>query len=239
MRRNPTTKRPNPALTSAAPTFAIFSFSSIQDSAFAMQRPCVWHWRTPQFTGNHIVDLYTLKMLKPELFTAARGKYQTTSLRKLLLMKNPIPPLDCLWNAAIHTSTVHPQLVHDAKRAAGLPVQPTEYFEIPVDKLKGFPVCIYYLPPPGLVMKLRIAWNAVMYWLGCTSLLSHTGYERLDLDNWLSLPSMPEDTVRCYEQWASEMRAGGSPQVLTYQSVPHVFVKGAIPVEGLSIIKCE
>uniref|UniRef100_A0A7S2H109 Uncharacterized protein n=1 Tax=Haptolina brevifila TaxID=156173 RepID=A0A7S2H109_9EUKA len=201
--------------------------------------PCVWHWRTPQFTGNHIVDLYKLKMLKPELFTTSKGKYETTSARKLLLMNNPIPPLDCLWNAAIHTSTVHPQLVHDAKRAAGLPVQPTEYFEIPVDKLREFPCCIYHLPTPTLRMKLRIVWNVLMYRLGWKGLILHTDYEALDFDNWLSLEEMPPSTVATYEQWANEMKAGKLPQVLTYQNVPHVFVKGAIPVEGLKIIRCE
>jgi hypothetical protein len=169
---------------------------------------CVWHWRTPQFVGSHIVDLYKLKMLKPELFTSASGKYETTSVRKMLLMNNPIPPLDCLWNAAIHTSTVHPQIVHDAKRAAGLPVQPTEYFEIPVDKLREFPVCIYHLPPPALVMKLRIVWNALMYKLGWKRLLMHTSYEPFNFDHWQSLEEMPADTMKCYRAWAEEMRAG-------------------------------
>jgi len=204
-----------------------------------MRKPCVWHWRTPHFQGRHIVDLYTLKMLKPELFAASASKYQTTSLRKMLLMRNPIPPLDCLWNSAIHTSTVHPQLVHDAKRAAGLPVEPVEYFEIPVDKLRDLPVCIYHLPPPGLVMKLRIAWNALVFALGWKRMLLHTGYEPLDFERWQSLAAVPADTVRCYESWGAEMRAGKSPQVLTYQSVPHVFVKGAIPIDGLKIIRCE
>ena len=199
---------------------------------------CVWHWRAPNFTGKHIVDLYTLKKLKPELFASATSKYETTSLRKLLLMNNPIPPLNCLWNAAIHTSTVHPQIVHDAKRAAGLPVQPTEYFQIPVDNLRDFPVCIYHLPPPDPTMKMRILWNVSVYRLGLSGLMSHADYEPLDFDNWRSLEAMPQDTMQCYEQWAAEMRAGKSPQVLTYQSVPHVFVKGAIPVDGLEVIEC-
>jgi len=201
--------------------------------------PCVWHWRTPHFTGNHIVDLYSLRKLKPELFTAATGKYETTSNRKMLLMNNPIPPLDCLWNAAVHTSTVHPQLVHDAKRRAGLPVQTTEYFEIPVDKLRELPTCIYHLPPPSPKVYLGMAWNALMYRVGLSWLLLHSGYEPLDFDNWLSLEEVPHDTVDSYQAWGEEMRAGKSPQVLTYKSVPHVFVKGAIPVDGLKIIKCD
>lgn len=206
---------------------------------FATADRCVWHWRTPQFTGDHIIDLYTLKRLKPELFAAAAEKYETTSLRKMHLMNNPIPPLGCLWNAAVHTSTVHPQLVHDAKRAAGLPVQPTEYFEIPVEKLRAFPTCLYHLPPPSPKLFGRIAWNALMHRLGAASALSHADYERLDVDRWRSLPAMPQDTLRSYEAWAAEARAGKAPQVLTYKSVPHVFVKGAIPVEGLSVIRCE
>jgi hypothetical protein len=84
--------------------------------------------------GSRGIAADTLRSIKPELFDASTTKYDTTSARKLILKNNPIPLLNIFWNAAIHTSTVHPQLIHDAKRAVGLPVQPMEYFEIPVEK---------------------------------------------------------------------------------------------------------
>ena len=122
------------------------------------------------------MDLYTLREKRPDLFDSSVDKYQTTSARKLLLMNNPIPKLNIYWNAAIHTSTVHPQMVHDAKRAAGLSVKPVGYFEIPVSRL---PEPIYYMPSYTLSNKLRIVWNVVCFRLGLTALLLQSEYEWL------------------------------------------------------------
>ena len=64
-------------------------------------------------------------------------------------------------------------------------------------------------------------------------------YEPFPNESYTALEAMPEETVRLYKQWGDEMRAGGKPQVLTYQSVPHVFVKGRIPIDDLEVIKIE
>merc|ERR1712100_222588 len=82
----------------------------------------VYHWKAKDFRGGSIVDLYTLKKRSPELFEGQSAKYQATSARKYVLSNTIIPNLGCLWNAAIHTSTIHPQLILDAKRRHGLPV---------------------------------------------------------------------------------------------------------------------
>ena len=50
---------------------------------------------------------------------------------------------------------------------------------------------------------------------------------------------MPAQTLKHYEAWGAELKAGGAPQVLTYIEVPHMFIKGAVPIEGLKLIKIE
>lgn len=207
---------------------------------------CVWHWKAPQFTGRHIVDLYTLQKLRPELFDKQQAKYTTTSARKMLLMRNPIPKLNCYWNAAVHTSTVHPQKIHDAKRAAGLPVETVEYFEIPVDKLRAFPVVEWKFPESKWDLILTVVVNAAIFGLSklpmCGFLarfLLRSQYVDMDFDNWRSLDEVPPTTLKMYELWAAQYKEGKAPQVLTYQGVPHVFVQGAIPIDDLKIIKID
>ena len=199
---------------------------------------CIWHWKAPNFMGTHIVDLYTLRMLSPERFKAASAKYLTTTLRRLLLVNNPIPILDVIWNEAIHTSTVHPQKIHDAKRAAGVPVDPIEYFEIPVEKLKEHEAVVWS-PDSGLWLKLTVILNVLLRALGLTRWLVQSDYARLDINTWRALEAVPEPTLRAYKAWGEEIRAGGAPQILTYINVPHVFVKGSIPIEGLKVIRIE
>ena len=95
------------------------------------------------------------------------------------------------------------------------------------------------MPLESLMMKLRIVYNAVVFKLGLTSLLLTGDYEPFPTEGYTSLAAMPEETLRMYKVWGDEQRAGGEPQVLTYQGVPHVFVKGTIPIEGLEVIKID
>ena len=95
------------------------------------------------------------------------------------------------------------------------------------------------MPSYTLSNKLRIVWNVVCFRLGLTALLLQSEYEWLEFDNWHSFDEMPAETVRHYTEWGNELQAGASPQVLSYIGVPHVFVKGAIPIEGLRVIRIE
>ena len=70
------------------------------------------------------------------------------------------------------------------------------------------------------------------------SILFQQEYRWLD-SSYRSMDKMPEQTLKAYEAWGAEARAGGEPQVLTYMGVPHVFVKGAIPVDDLKVIKVK
>jgi len=103
----------------------------------------------------------------------------------------------------------------------------------------SFPVVVYDMPAATLFMKLRMVFNVILFRLGLTRFLLRSEYSWMDFDGWRALDAVPAETMRAYDQWADELRAGGSPQVLTYYGVPHVFVKGAVPIDDLKVIKVE
>jgi hypothetical protein len=208
----------------------------------------VYHWKTKDFRGGSIVDLYTLRARMPELFEGQSAKYQTTSVRKHILANTMIPNLGCLWNAAVHTSTVHPQIILDAKRRHGLPIDNAlvgqQYFTIPVQKLLDDPkvqrMVHWDFPNPTPMTLLGFAlnvqqlrgvlgqWNAQDFQVLDQHYLDHTFANRTALS--------PHSEV-VYAKWGAAFRNGEAPQVLTYQGMPHVLVLGEIETDGLEIIE--
>ena len=203
---------------------------------------CVWHWRTKTFRGDHILDLYSTQAAYPELFDGYKAKYETTIMRRFML-GIAHPKLGKLWNEVIHTSTIHPQLVADAKRSCGIPHEPTDYFVIPVERLRelGLRCALWTYPPLGLYRKGQMFTNNLLHKLGVgpDGLLGQDVYEWLDFDNYRSLDTMPEYAMNKYRGWGAEIKEGKHPQILTYDGVPHLFVDGKIPTEGLEVITVD
>lgn len=229
-----------------------------------MASKVVYHWKANNFKGSKIVDLYTLQKELPQLFSGAAAKYETSSARKRMLKNTPVPNLGCIWNAAIHTSTIHPQLIVDAKRKFGLPtgLEPTEeggaamtgeYFKIPVQQLLDSPkvskMVHWNFPPMTGKTKLGMAANCLLKWFdGCfsgvnTLLFNRRDYPVLDhayLDKeFKNLDALPAWTAEMYKQWGEELKQGKEPQILTYIGCPHVLVKGEIDVTNLEVIKVQ
>ena len=75
--------------------------------------------------------------------------------------------------------------------------------------------------------------------VGPDGLLGQDVYEWLDFDNYRSLDTMPEYAMNKYRGWGAEMKEGKHPQILTYDGVPHLFVDGKIPTEGLEVITVD
>ena len=210
-------------------------------TALGSQR-CVWHWRTKTFKGEHIMDLHSIKATYPELFDGYKAKYETSAIRKLML-NFAHPKLGKLWNGVIHTSTIHPQLVADAKRSCGIPHESTDYFVIPIERLRelGMPCALWTYPPLGVGRKAQMIANSVLHGIGVGPnwLLGQDAYKWLDYDGYRSLDVMPEYCMNQYRRWGAEIKEGKHPQILTYDGVPHLFIDGKVPTEGLEVITVD
>jgi len=213
----------------------------------------VYHWKASNFTGKKIVDLHTLHERMPELFSGAKAKYETSFSRKTILMHTAIPNIGCSWNSAIHTSTIHPQLILDAKRKYGLSTgledgaMTGEYFVIPVQKLLDAQdvnkMVHWNFPSMGMCAKLGFLLNCGLKYLGSWCLLNRGDFPVLDQkyldEEFKQLESVPEATELLYKQWGEDIKSGKKPQILTYMLCPHVLVQGEIDIEGLEVIRVK
>lgn len=210
----------------------------------------VYHWKAKDFLGSSIVDLYTLQTRSPELFAGQNAKYGTTSVRKHILAKTMIPHLGCLWNAAIHTSTIHPQRILEAKRRHGLPVTSSmvsqDYFVIPVERLLDDPkvekMVHWDFPELSPATLLGFVLNGSHFggvfgeWNTGDFPVLDREYLETTFANRLELSPHAE---AAYAKWGEAFAAGQEPQVLTYQGMPHVLVRGEIDTAGLETITVE
>lgn len=209
----------------------------------------VYHWKATNFSGSSIIDLYTLKQRMPDLFEGQNAKYGTTAVRKHILSNTMIPNLDgCLWNGAIHTSTIHPQHIIDAKRKHGLPVGGElvgrEYFVIPVQKLLNDPKVekmVHWNFPQiakttmlGFVLNTKLLGHVFGEWNKQDFPVLDQEYLETTFENRVALSPQAEEA---YASWGEATEKGETPQVLTYIGMPHVLVRGEIDIEGLEIIR--
>mmetsp|Transcript_38236 Transcript_38236/g.51766 ORF Transcript_38236/g.51766 Transcript_38236/m.51766 type:complete len:165 (+) Transcript_38236:261-755(+) len=164
-----------------------------------------------------------------------------------MLTNNIVPNLGCLWNGAVQTSTIHPQAIVDAKRRHGIPVgEITEYFVIPVQRLLNDPdvkkMAHWNFPAMTPVRKLGFLFNMQQFggFFGTWNVDDWPVLDQHYLDTTFeNLSELTPFAEESYKEWGESYARGETPQVLTYQGLPHVFVLGEINIDGLDVIKVQ
>jgi len=106
-----------------------------------MPKTYIYHAKKPDFVGDRLYPLNTLKGRLPEVYAGAVKKYEGREW----LMDVKISTLNALWNDVIHFSLMHPSLIHETLSNIGFEHHKysREWFEVPVEDILKLPAVIY------------------------------------------------------------------------------------------------
>ena len=167
--------------------------------------PSLFHFVPDRMVGTVLYPLNALKDREPEAWRREVAKYEG---REQVLEK-PIPPLGCLWNDALHFSTVHPSLVVAELKAVGLEPLRRRFFELDAELLD---------PERTVIFLNRRSEADESQWLP------------FDPARLAGLTDLTEPTRRYYRECAA---LGKRP--LLYGYLPHVLFRGELETRSLPV----
>ncbi|GCE51024.1 hypothetical protein EI42_04992 [Thermosporothrix hazakensis] len=176
--------------------------------------PAIYHCCSPALQGDTLYPLNMLKELYPALYDREIQKYNDTPARKKLPSLR-IPRLNCLWNDVIFCLPLHPYYIYHELQYRSIPVSPDKAFlRIPLEYIRDLPTAIYYDsigPSPETILEEKVEW--------------------LDHSNYRELSTVPQQTLDWYDLLVQRKLQRGF-----FSGIPHILVKGAIPIQGLQVI---
>lgn len=177
----------------------------------------VYHMVPKNMSGNYLMPLNRLKDLDENLYAQYNSKYDDHPDRAFL-MERKIPVLNCLWNDAVHFSTLHPHLIYKELKKLDLNLKnDLKFYKIPIDDLEGNDNVLYHYDKK--------------YYDGPESPIAIENIELLEIDDYVELSRVPEDTLQYFhEEIKNDNRMG------MFHFVPHVLSKGKVPVTGAEVI---
>ena len=178
----------------------------------------VYHMVPKNMSGNYLMPLNRLKDLDENLYAQYNSKYDDHPERAFLLERK-IPVLDCLWNDAVHFSTLHPHLIYKELKKLDLNLKnDLKFYRIPIDDLESNDNVLYHYNKK--------------YYDGPESPIAIENIELLNIDDYVELNKIPEDTLKYFQEESKNDNRMGM-----FHFVPHVLSKGKVPVEGAEVIK--
>jgi hypothetical protein len=171
----------------------------------------LYHFRAPNFSGDKLYPLNTLKDIYPQIYEQQLSKYQGREA----LLTEIIPKLNCLWNDVVHCVPIHPYYIYETLQNCGLQVNwHRRCFQIPVIRLAGMPT-VWYIHRPNKANPdqeaVEVEWfNPELY------------------------QELTEISLATTEYYRDTIAKGQRP--LLHAGVPHVLVQGVLDVSNVKII---
>jgi hypothetical protein len=173
--------------------------------------PLLFHFVPEAMVGTVLYPLNLLREREPETWRREVAKYEGREH----LLDEPIPPLGCLWNDAVHFSVVHPGKIVAALEAVGL--------EAPRRRFFAFDAARFDRERTVIFLNRRTDETA-----------------RTDDSQWLSfdpaslagLTRLTEPTHRYYRECALR---GQRPLLFGY--LPHVFFRGPVETRNAPVLE--
>ena len=173
----------------------------------------LYHRKSPDFRGDVLYPLNALREVAFDLFERQRAKYAGREE----ILRQRVPPLDCLWNDVLHFSPVHPARVAELARSHGLVWREAEWFEID-------PVAAGFTPA-----------NTTVFRYADTHLegsIPDEEFETFDIEQLARMSDLPASTREYYRSVEP-----GSSRYFIFVGVPHVLHRGPVDVAQASIIR--
>jgi hypothetical protein len=160
--------------------------------------------------GDILYPLNTLRDIFPDLYEEHSKKYKGREFVK----EYRIPPLDCLWNDAIHMTAVHPSEVYGAMRDAGFTPDKRYFFQIDPTALdpKNTTVYLYNHKAPNEIVE--------------------SDFSSFFVEKLYQYSTLSEYTKTYFKEMFEQGK-----QPLVFLGVPHILYKGTININSLPIIE--
>jgi hypothetical protein len=166
--------------------------------------------------GDILYPLNTLRKIDKDTYEFQISKY----IYRKTLMERKIPVLNCLWNDVLHCSPIDLRLIYKALiRAGHQKVRNIEFFKIPIELLKNIEF-VKYKFERELFDREKKAFNV----------LTTEDIEPLTIGSYQELNELPNKAIEWYKQCAECSR-----KPLLFQYIPHIFVKGNIPIKEVEV----
>jgi hypothetical protein len=166
--------------------------------------------------GNILYPLNSLREINKETYEFHTSKY----LGREILMEQKIPVLNCLWNDVLHCSPIDLRLIYKALIKAGHhKVRNIEFFKIPIELLKSIKFVKYKFDREFYDREKK------------AYVLKTKNIEPLTIDSYRELNELPDKTIEWYK-WCAENNRGIP---LLFRYIPHIFIKGNIPIEEVDV----
>ena len=134
-------------------------------------------------------------------------------------MEQKIPVLNCLWNDVLHCSPIDLRLIYKALiRAGHHKVKNIVFLKIPIELLKNIEFAKYKFDKE-VYDKEKKAY-----------VLTTEDIESLTIGSYRELNELPNKTIEWYKQCAESSR-----KPLLFRYIPHIFVKGNIPIKEVDV----
>ena len=183
-----------------------------------MSQSFIYHHVPIDMIGTTLYPLNQLKKDYPELYQFHRKKYE----KREHILEQRIPVLNnCLWNDVLFFSTIHPQLLFDARREAGWPnLQPQLYFKVDANSLEQDLLALHPYEPEQETNRG----------------ISPTAFIKYTPGMLEEYSAIRPETIHYFKI----LRQQGAPKIpLFYRYVPHILYKGSLETSNLEIIEVQ
>ena len=172
----------------------------------------LYHRKPPDFRGDTLYPLNALRDVATDLYERQRAKYAGREE----ILRQRVPPLDCLWNDVLHFSPVHPGRVAELALAQGVVWHTAEWFEI--DRIAA--ACT--------------ASNTAVFRYNDTRLegsIPDDEFEPFDIERLGGMTDVPASTRGYYRSVAP-----GSDRYFIFVGVPHILHRGPVHVARARLV---
>ena len=172
----------------------------------------LYHRKSPHFRGSVLYPLNELREVAVDLYEQHHAKYAGREE----ILRQRVPPLNCLWNDVVHFSPVHPARVADLARAEGLVWHEAEWFEID-------PIAAGFTPANTAVF--RYADTRV------EGSIPDEEFEPFDIARLPRMADVPASTREYYRSVPP-----GTSRYFVFVGVPHVLHRGPVNVAAARLV---
>jgi len=177
----------------------------------------IYHGVPPNFSGEMLYPLFSLKEKHPEIFAREIKKYDDHPKRKLLpnlILKK----LNCPRGDVLQFSPIHPNLIFQGLKSV-FPDgnRSVKFFEIPIERTHGIPTILFDMNRPGYVFGEDEP-EEIFDWVTPA--------------NYRMIRQLPLEAIEFYQEWKTR----GEPGAPAYGKIPHIMVKGPVSVKDCKIV---
>lgn len=170
----------------------------------------IYHIKNPSFKGKYIYPLSELQTIYPDLYKKEMKKYKGRENHPNI----KINILDTSWKDCVNFSTLSPIKIFQLEQLLGVPgyknIHDVDIFKFDIKDLKNMEMCLYD---------------------DNKSPRKDEAYKKININTYKETDFIPTATIKYFVKSKEK-----NEYPLLFGNVPHVLIKGSIPINKADII---